>query len=283
MNNIRRLTGVLVTSVALVVLSGCASIKEGSGFTVQPKSAEVVRQEPWHNVTLMGNVSAIETLAVGPFNLPEPFPLKWENELVDEGRVYPAKQVDGKVVSKPLVRVVERALLYNEDGRLLELFDAIFHPDYRMFFVNLPLERAAALRGHLVIVSSDGTWLMTGRKKMVTLPVGQDLRQLPQGFFREHPSDLRQVLTLKSPDPIISYLKWRFSETLVVNDIWYSGTKDAKTIMGKFTNLSSVADRVISCGSFTVSPGLIPVFVAISLVRNIHVATQEDCLAKKSN
>lgn len=273
----------LLLLVVCATFAGCASIKESTGFAVQSKSAEVVRQEPWHNVTLMGNISAVETLAVAPFNTPEPFPIKWEEELVDEGRMYPAKQIDGKLVPKPLVRVVERALLYDDNGKLLELFDAFFHADFRMFFVILPPERASALRGHMVIVSTDGTWLMTGRKKMVTLPVGQDLRQLPQGFFRENPSDLRQVLTLNSPDPILSYLKWRFSESLVVNGVWYSGTQDARTIIGKYTSLSSVTDRVISCGSFTVSPGMIPVFMAISLVRNVYVATQEDCLAKKRN
>lgn len=283
MSALRRLMGVLGISLVLASLIGCASLKESSGFVVQPKSASAMRQEPWHNVTLMGDISTVKTLAVAPFNLPEPFPLKWEDELVDEGRVYLAKQIDGKLVPKPLVRAVERALLYDQDGRLLELFDAVFHPDYRMFFVNLPPDRASALRGHMVIVSSDGTWLMTGRKKIVTLPVGQDLRQLPSGFFAEHPSDLRQVLTLKSPDPIISYLKWHFSESFVVNGVMYSGTRDARTILGKWTGLNTVADRVISCGSFTVSPGMLPVFVAISLARNVHVASQEDCLAQKRN
>lgn len=283
MNTFRHLMGVLGASLVLASLIGCASLKESSGFVVQPKSASATRQEPWHNVTLMGDVGTITTLAVAPFNLPDPMPIKWEDELVDNGRIYPAKQIDGRLVPKPLARVVERALLYSNEGKLLELFDAFFYPDLGMFFVNLPLDRASALRGHMVIVSSDGTWLMTGRKKMVTLPIGQDLRQLPSGFFAEHPSDLRQVLTLKSPDPIISYLKWHFSDSLAVNGVMYSGTRDARTILGKFTSLNTFADRVISCGSFTVSPGMLPVSVAISLMRNVHVASQQDCLAKKQN
>lgn len=276
--------GVLGTSIVIALLSGCASLETESGYQVQAKSASAIRQEPWHNVTIMGDIRSVETLAVAPFNLPEPFPIRWEEELLDEGRVYMAKQIDGKMVPKPLVRVVERALLYDEEGRLLELFDAVFFPDQMRFYVLLPSERAQALKGHqMVIVSSDGTWLMTGRKKIVKLPVGQDLQQLPSGFFREHPSELRQTFILERPDPILADLEWRFSERFSVQGVAYSGQRDALTILSKWTSLNSVTDRVISCGTFTVAPGMMPVSVAISLARNVYVASRADCLARKKD
>ena len=283
MKAFHRLVGALTASVLVVTLCGCATIKQEGGYEVRSKS-ESARQEPWHNVTLMGDIRAVETIAVAPYNFPEPLPTKWEDEFVDEGRSYTVKRIDGSEVRKPLARAVERALLYDADGKLLELFDAVFFPDQRRFLVLMSPEKAQVSKGHhMVIVSSDGTWLMTGRKKIVNLPTGQDLRQLPSGFFRDNPSELRQVFVLKRPDPILMDLTWRFDEHFTVHGVAYSGTRDAYAVLGKFTSLDAALDKVISCGSFTISPGMVPVGVAISLVRDVYVATQEDCLARKKN
>lgn len=284
MNAFHRLMGAFTASVLVVTLfGGCATLKEEGGYVVQSKS-DSARQEPWHNVALIGDIRTVDTIAVAPYNLPEPLPLKWEQEFVDEGRSYAVTGIDGRQARKPLVRVVERALLYNADGKLLELFDAVFFPDQRRFLVLMSPEKAQASTGHhMVIVSSDGTWLMTGRKKMVDLPIGQDLRQLPPGFFRDNPSELRQVFVLKRPDPILMDLTWRFGEHFSVRDVTYSGTRDAYTVLGQFTSLSTALDKVVSCGSFTISPGMAPISMAVSLARDVYVVTQQDCLARKKN
>lgn len=282
MKAVHRLMGALVASIVVLLSSGCASLKEEGGYIVQPKSASM-RQEPWHNVTLMGDITAVQEVAVAPYNLPEPFPLKWEKELVDQGRAYTVTY-NGQKVRLPLVRVVERALLYDDNGKLLELFDAVFFPDQQRFYVLLPTDRVETLIGkHMVIVSSDGTWLMTGQKRIVDLLSGQDLRQLPSGFFRDNPSELRQVFVLKRPDPILMDLTWRFDELFTVHGVTYSGRPGARTVLGEFTSLDTPLDKVISCGSFTIAPGLAPISVAVSLARDAYVASQQDCLASKKN
>ena len=94
MKAFHRLMGALTASVLVVTLCGCATFKQEGGYEVQSKS-ESARQEPWHNVTLMGDIRAVDTIAVAPYNLPEPFPMKWEDEFVDEGRSYTVKRIDG--------------------------------------------------------------------------------------------------------------------------------------------------------------------------------------------
>lgn len=275
---------VMLFVCAAIVLSGCASLKQEAGFEVQPKTSVAtekvrVRQEPWHNVTLMGDIRRAETAAIAVVNLPEPLPAKWQEELVDKGRTYTVKLSDGRQVRKPLERVVFRAMAYTLDGQLVEMFDAVVTPTVKGLFILLPPERAEALKVHqFVIVPSDATWLMTTQKEMVTLAEDQDLAKLPVGFFAEHPSPLRQVIKTGAAHPVLTDLVQKFPNHFSVQGIPYSGRPDADIVLAQFTSLETGLDKVVSCGSFTVSPGMALVGVAVSVVRNVWAASKRDCL-----
>lgn len=273
---------IMIGVIALVtLLTGCASFKQDAGFDVQSKTAFVLkaRQEPWHNVVVMGDLREQKEIAVAVVNLPEYLPTKWKEELVDKARTYTVKLPDGRLLRKPLERVVMRAVAYTETGRFVELFDAVISERTREFYVLLPSERVEEVKRYqLAILSSDGTWLMTTQREMVELKEGQDLNKLPQGFFAEHPSPLRQVIPVKRSHGVFQGLLATFPDRYTTRGVVYSGRPDADTILSQFTSLETASDKIISCGSLAISPGMVTFGVALSVVRNISVATQKDCL-----
>lgn len=274
----------MLLACVVLALTGCASLKQEAGFEVQPKTSVVaekvrVRQEPWHNVTLMGDIRQEKEIAIAVVNLPEPLPSLWQEELVDKGRTYAVKTSDGKQARKPLERVVFRAMAYTKDGQLVEMFDAVVTPAVNGLFILLPAERAEMLKAYqFVIVPSDATWLMTTQKEMVTLAEGQDLARLPVGFFAEHPSPLRQVIKTGATHPVFTDLARKFPNHFSVKGIPYSGRPDADIVLAQFTSLDTTLDKVVSCGSFTVAPGMAVAGVAVSIVRNVWVVSKRDCL-----
>ncbi len=268
--------------ITIILLAGCASLKKDAGFEVQSKTAMQLmqsRQEPWHNVAVMGDLRELEEIAVAVVNLPEPIPTVWKGELMDKGRTYTVKLSDGRVLRKPLERVVFRAAAYTADGRFVELFDAVITSQARAFLVLLPANRAEELKGRqLGILSSDASWLMTTQRERVALREGQDVNQLPPGFFEEHPSPLRQVIVVKRDHPVFQDLLGMFSNHFTIRGVPYSGRPDADIVLSQFTGLETASDKIISCGSFAISPGMVALGVAISVVRNIAVANEKDCL-----
>lgn len=273
-----------IGALILSILSGCASLSKDSGFEVQPKSALKNRQEGWHNVTLQGDIRKTQALTVAFVHLQQPLSTRWRAELVDQGRTYTVKLPDGRQLKKPLERVVERALCYTEDGRLISMFDADLEPTVLGFYVLMPPDQKKELCPNLVIVPSDASWLLTTRSVVVPLQEGQELTQLPSGFFREHPSPLplRHMALRSRQDEdgkkFLSYLERKYPFHFSVGGVPYSGRPDADIVLAEFTSLDTPLDKVISCGTLSVSPGLITVGLAVSMIRNGYVASQKDCL-----
>lgn len=271
----------VIFAIGLALLTGCASIKQESGFEVQSKSAQLLktRQEPWHSVAVMGDLRAVEEMAVAVVNLPEWLPTVWKEELVDKGRMYSVKLPDGRLLRKPLERVVLRAAAYTETGRFVELFDAVITAKARALLILLPANRAEELKRYqFAILPSDASWLMTTQKELVKLGENQDVNQLPPGFFEEHPSPLWQTMVIKRGHPVFQDLLGTFRNHFTIRGVPYSGRPDTDIILSQFTSLETASDKIISCGSLAISPGMVTFGIALSVVRNISVATQKDCL-----
>lgn len=265
--------------LAGIALSGCAGIQESAGYNVTPKAFEG-RQEPWHNLTLVGDVYATKTVSVAFVALPEPLPEEWKKEFVDTSRVYVVDLPEGKKARKPLERVVFRAILYH-DEHFLEMFDAVLNPEMTGFFVLMPPNAAPYVGENLVILSSDALRLMTVRGEMVSMARGQSLKELPQGFFEDHPSRLTRVASLDRSDPtgerVFADIEDLFPRLLDVQGVRYSGRPDTQVVAAQFTKVDTVADRFISCGSMTISPGLVTVGLAVSGIRSLYAISKEDC------
>lgn len=280
-----RLTSVIF-AIGLALLAGCAGIKQNAGLNVQLKSRLVLqaREEPWHNVTLRGDLRQLEKIAVAVVNLPRPLPTHWKEEFVDKGRTYPVK-LDGRLFDKPLERVVFRAAAYTEAGRFVEVFDAVVTPYAQALLIILPADRVEEVKGYrFALLPSDASWLMTTQGEKVVLEKGQDLERLPPGFFEEHPSPLRQVIVIERTHRVFRDLLEMFPYHFKFNDVPYSGRPRAETraILGAFTDLTGVLDRGISCGSATITSGpAAPIVAGISVARTLYVMSQEDCLAGK--
>lgn len=265
--------------LAFTLLSGCASLEKQAGFEVGPK-APIGRQEPWHNLVLVGDVSRTEAVAVAYVPLSTPLPQGWKEEFVDANRVYTIDLPDEKKARKPLERVVFRALLYQGE-RFVEMFDAVLNPQLTGFFVLLPSPGTQYAGRTLVIVPSDASWLQTTQGEIVALPPGQSFVEFPKGFFEGHPSALKQVVDMKRGDPagklLFADMERLFPKRLMVHGVRYSGRPDAKVVAAEFTKVDTPIDRLVSCGSLTLSPGLVTIGLAVSGIRNLYVMNKDDC------
>lgn len=271
----------VIFAIVLALLAGCASIKQEAGFEVQSKSAQVLkaRQEPWHNVAVLGDLRAVDEVAVAPVNLPEWLPTAWKEEFVDKSRTYTVKLSDGRLLQKPLERVVMRAAAYTKVGRFVEQFDAVITAKARAFFILLPVNQIEELKHYqIVILSPDASRLLTTLGEQVVLSANQDVSKLPSGFFAEHPSPLRQTVVIKRTHPVFRDLLETFPNHFTIRGVSYSGRPDTDIILSQFTSLETASDKIISCGSLAVSPGMVTFGLALSVVRNISVANQRDCL-----
>lgn len=265
--------------LVFVLLSGCASLEQKSGFNIEPK-APIGRQEPWHNLALVGDVSKTEAVSVAYIPLPEPLPQKWKEEFVDADRVYTIDLPDGKKARKPLEKVVFRALLYRNE-RFVEMFDAVLNPSLTGFFVLFPPAGAEYVGNNLIIVPSDASWLMTAQGEIVAMPSGRSFMELPQGFFVDHPSGLKQVIGMQRSDPagkrLFADMERLFPKRLTVHGVRYSGRPDTKVVAAEFTKVDNLVDRFISCGSLTVAPGMVTIGLAVSSIRNLYAISKDDC------
>jgi hypothetical protein len=265
--------------LVLGILSGCASLEKQAGFDVEPK-APIGRQEPWHNLTLVGDVSKTMAVSVAYIGFPESMRQAWKEEFVDAHRVYTIDIPDGKKARKPLEKVVFRALLYR-DERFVEMFDAVLNPQVTGFFVLLPPSGEQYVGKNLVIVSSDASWLMTAGGEKIDIVPDQSLQELPRGFFSGHPSALTQVIRMDRGDPAggrwFAELESLFPKRLQVHGVEYSGRPDTKIVAALFTKVDNPIDRFVSCGSLTVAPGMVTIGLAVSAVRNLYVMGKSDC------
>ena len=281
MSMLRRIVLPLLIA-ASAALSGCANLGQSAGFEVQAQKDIVhKRQEPWHNLTIVGDISKVMAYRIAFIRFPQPLPKEWKEELVDRSRSYVIDLPEGKKARKPLERAVFRALAYRGE-QFVEMFDALITQKATGLFVLMP--SGGEYEGiNLVIVPSDATWLMTTQGEKVPLAEEQGLEKLPQGFFTEHPSPLRQMIRMdradKSSKDFFADLDRFFppDSRFSVHGFKYSGRPDARIVLGEFTRVDQPLDRVVSCGSGAVSANAIPFFLVVSAARNVYVAGKSDC------
>lgn len=273
----------LIPLFLLAILSGCAGLEQKAGFIVSPKEP-IGRQEPWHTMTLKGDISKVQALSVAYVALPDPVPQYWSEEFVDTHRVYEVtlgtENGKQKKALKPLEKVVFRALRYTDGGEFIEMFDAVLNPSLSGFFVLFPHSEQDYVGSNLVIVPLDASWLMTVRGEQVVLPVS---KTLPVGFFQQHPSRITQVVRMDRNDPngqaFFSELEKLFAPgRFVINGVVYSGRPDTKIVASRFTKVDNIFDRLVSCGTVPLSPGMITISLVVAAVHNVRAAAKDDCM-----
>jgi hypothetical protein len=274
--------------VGLVFLSGCASISKQAGFSWQ-KHEGLGQQVLWHNLVLEGDLSTIEKIGVAQIPSEQKKKIPWEFKR--EARYYfridnnPKSDSYGKLISTE--RSVLRALLYR-DEKVARVLEAVAYWKRKdKIYVFFPediwgMQNAKSLS--LVILSPDASLLMTTNGEVIEIPEGQSLTELPQGFFREHSSKIPTVLVVQRGDrgdgdkffmELEELFPSRFEDP---EGRLYSGHPETNKVAGKATLQTSYLDRIISCGSFPISPLALfsPVTAGISLgipvVRNTYVA-----------
>ncbi len=280
MSMLRRIVVPLLLA-ASAALSGCANLGQSAGYEVQSQKDIVhKRQEPWHNLVLTGDTRKAMAYKLALMPMPAPLPKEWKQELVDASRTYTVDRDDGSKAKKTLARVVFRALVYRR-GEVVGMFDVVINPQSTGLFVLLPPGSEYEGTADIVVVASDASWLMTSHGEIVNVEE-QDVTRLPQGFFEEHPSPLNRTIRMNRADwnseKFFADLEELFPRHISVDGFEYSGRPDALTVLGTFTRVDQPLDRVVSCGSMTVSTGMTPVSLAISMVRNLYVAGQSDCM-----
>lgn len=259
-----------IVVAVIALLSGCASISRQAGFQVQEREGLSV-QEPWHNLVLRENVSEVNAVAVAYVPLLQPVPQKWQEEF---------KHTRTGIL---LQRWVFRALVYRGES-FAGIFDAVLNKQRTGFFVLLPNENGVQYAGNnLVILSSNAKWLMTTSGEFVDLPKakGQSFLELPTGFFREHPSQIIQIVEMRRSDPsgkkFFADMEEMFPRRLMAHGKVYSARGDAKYVGDNFTAGVSIPDRLVSCGSLSANMAMItPIGAAITMgyatIRNTYVA-----------
>src|SRR3972149_1416446 len=107
----KRYYGLFVISAVFVfaLLSGCASISRSTGFTLREREGNFGVQEPWHNLVLKGDMSAVKEITVAYVPLPIPRPWQWWRDID---------------VRSGLKRRVFRAIVYRGES-FAGVFDAV--------------------------------------------------------------------------------------------------------------------------------------------------------------
>lgn len=283
----KRYSGLFVMSVVFALLSGCATMGRITGFSPQVRESFDV-QEPWQNLVVRGYVSEMHEIASTYIPLPQPLPRKLEKEFVYVRRAGEEK--------RSLERWSFRTLFYREES-FIGMYDAVLDPSRKGFRLLLPLNgngkqsifRYVGSDLHLVILSSNSSWIMTTKGEIVDLPKDVSLMELPAGFFKKHPSRMPEVIIVRrnnlSAENFFSGedgLENRFPRQLVFHGKKYSGRWDAQSKYNEFTSEKHVLDRLTSCGSLTGSLAWAhPIGLALSAgpqaVHDVRVVMKENC------
>lgn len=271
-------------SLALMVLTGCASISRDSGFEVQTVRP-MGRQEPWQNRTINRAPFSPEGVALIYVRLPQPLPSYWKQELVDTDRVYETSEA-GRKVRRPLFREVFRAVV---DGNgATQTYDAVIDGDdrgIRGFMVFAPLTEADRLLGQsLLILSSDGRWGMTTLGVRVEFEKGFTSDQLGTA----PPSRITQVIRLGPKRDEYAYQLLVRLVNAFPKPFWlrgrneaYLGKADVVDVLAEFTSVEGVADKLLSCTSLKLGPATaaaLPLVATIYGIQAGRALAVDDCL-----
>lgn len=274
-----------ILSLALTVLTGCASLPRESGFEVRVVEP-VGRQEPWQNRAINRAVFSSEGVALMYVRLPQPLPSYWRQELVDTARTYETSEA-GRKVRRALIREVFRAVVVRDGAT--QTYDAVVDHEGRGFLVFVPLTTADTLLGQsLLILSSDGKWGMTSLGERVEFPSGFDPRALPKDFFVQYRSPITQVIRL---EPKKDEYAWRILNSLVQSfpqpfwlrgrDEAYLGKPDVLEVLGQFTSLEGMTDKLLTCTSLKAGPATVAALPLVMTLYGIQAGAalaKEDCL-----
>ncbi len=285
---------VSIVFVVFALLTGCATMGKVSGFIPQARES-FDAQEPWHNLVLEGHISEITEVAVSYIPLPSPIPERLDREIF-----YSRPAPNPKVATREgenktnLQRWSLRALVYRGEY-FVGMYDVFVDFPHKVFIPFFPLNGSSSeyrYKGddlNFLILSSNGLWVLTTYGKIVDLPKGVSLLELPSGFFREHPSRMPSIVTVKRSDPDgrkwfenIASVENGFSREFEWHGKKYSGRGNTEYVHDTFTATSYVVDRLISCGVGTASLAMVnPIGLAIAggpqVIHNVRVIAKENC------
>ncbi len=279
----------VILALVVVWLTGCASsLPRDSGFEVRTVEA-TGRQEPLQNRVLDADVFVPEGVAYMYFKLPQPLPDYWKQEFVDAARSYEVVE-GGRKVRRPLIREVFRVIVFLEHEET-QLYQARVDREVKGFDVFFPLavDTRRFAGKSILILSSDGKWGMTTLGKRVEFPKGFSPKELPADFFVTNRSPVMQVVRL---DPInneharLALDSMLHGFTYVFRLRGHNGRylgksrQDVETVI-TFTSLDGVSDRLLSCTSLKLSPGMetvLPLVGALYAYQAVSALTKEDCL-----
>ncbi|MFZ3031858.1 MAG: hypothetical protein WA082_02385 [Candidatus Moraniibacteriota bacterium] len=262
----------LLWSIVLVIISGCASLQKDAGYEIETKKADSGGVEvPWHSIALRGDVSTVSGYTVAMIELPKPLPEAWKNEILDVGRSYKVG-----TATTALRRSVWRTALYGSDGKP-QVFDAVLNPSQTALFVLLPPGRVEEFkRGSLLVWFSDGKTIATTRGAVVE--VTGNVLELSNQFFATNPSPFPRYATFQRTEPegrtFLESLEKRFPVRLQMSDGGVFSAQREIVDVGALTKGDHVLDNLVTCGSASATPSVTGTLVGavLSLPHNLSVA-----------
>lgn len=295
--------------LGVVLLSaGCATgdFTRQAGFEPRSKSIEIKREEPGHGLIIEAATLEDERgLDVVMGVVPNPlFHRRWLEELVDASRPYsfwlpkvgyrseegldcnqlksPEREKKCKAEQRVLKRLSFRAILYRGETAV-DFYDAVINPKVSRSFTLLPFGKGRELGTdlHQLIVSSDGKFGLTTSGELVDLAQVETLGQLPTGFFERHPSPV--VIQSKHRETDEGYGFIRLIDQMfpvIVNrgTNRYWGQPDTKVVWQKYTDLTHPFDRILTCVSYRMGPGMMVVGGVVAAVQTGRAIAVDDCL-----
>lgn len=288
--------------LSAAMLSGCAML----GGEPRHKSIENRREEPGHGYVipeaLLENSNGID-VGVG-LVLPPVVSNRWREDLVDPARPYSfwfpkvgyrgdddmdcndpmfesrreKCQEDRRVVT----RIVFRAILYRGETSV-GWYNALINSRVTESITLLPFGEREKLGSGLnqLLISSDGQFGITTQGKLVDLKEVKDLRQMPPGFFAQHPSPITLAtkrLSTSEGRALMVYLREKFPETLTVRGKRYRARPDAKVVWDRYTALDQWPDQILTCTSYSMGPGRMAIGGAFAAMDALRAVIVDDCL-----
>lgn len=288
--------------------AGCATgdFSREAGFQPQPKSLVGRRHEPGHSLIIDRKVvdDGVAGIDVVVASLPRPIPTRWMRELVDESRRYsfwtpkvgyrgddqldcnddktPKRRERCQEEQRVLQRLVFMAVLYRGETAV-GFYDAVVNQRASQSVTLLSYGEGKRLGDNLnqLLISSDGQFGVTTRGQLVDLASVADLRQLPQGIFDRFPSPANiQSKSAESDEGygFIRQIREQFFDPLNLKGKRYLGREDAWVVWKRFTSLNHWPDKMLSCVSYPMGPGVMTWNGIMAAGQTVAALSSPDCL-----
>lgn len=303
-----RATSWIIVLAVAVLSVGCATGELSRKLSLQPlpKSLTMKRQEPGHNLIIDRKVveDGVTGIDVVVGNLPRVMSTRWMEELADGARRYsfwlPKVGYRGddrldcnddetsnrrercREEERVLQRTVFRAVLYRGETAVGH-YDAVINKRAYQSATLMPFGEGQRLGANLnqLLISSDGRFGVTTNGMLVSLDDVEDLRQLPPGTFERYPSPV--VIQSKSAETdeghgFIGQVRKLFPDPLNLKGKRYLGQEDAWVVWRKFTSLSEWPDKVMTCVSYNMGPGVMTWNGIMAAGQTVVALSSPDCL-----